>query len=70
MYEASGRAVGPRCPTCGRAIAWAENLARPFCSLGCKLIDLGGWLDATRRVPGPPLGLPDSPVPAATRHHA
>ena len=46
---------GPRCPTCGGAVAWAANPTRPFCSVTCKLIDLGGWLDEAYRVPGPPL---------------
>ncbi len=46
----------PRCPRCGTPITWSGNRARPFCSVTCKLIDLGGWLDETYRVPGPPIG--------------
>jgi uncharacterized protein len=58
--SARGQAAGPHCPTCDRPVTWADNSARPFCSLGCKLIDLGGWLDETFRVPGPPVALADS----------
>lgn len=64
--EAGARPAGPQCPTCARVIAWAGNPARPFCSLRCKLIDLGRWLDGTFRVPGPPLALPDGPIPDAS----
>lgn len=46
----------PRCPTCGHPVTWPGNAARPFCSVRCKLIDLGGWLDETYRMPGGPLG--------------
>lgn len=33
---------------------WAGHAARPFCSVTCKLIDLGAWLDETYRVAGEP----------------
>jgi len=46
----------PRCPTCGQPVDWVGNPARPFCSLRCKLVDLGRWLDERHRLPGPPLG--------------
>ena len=46
----------PRCPRCGHPVAWAANPARPFCSIGCQLIDLGDWLDERYRLPGPPVG--------------
>jgi len=42
----------PRCAGCGVAIAWDGNPTRPFCSLRCKLIDLGVWLDEAYRVAG------------------
>ena len=45
----------PRCPTCGVAIVWNGNPQRPFCSLSCRLIDLGKWLDERYRVEGPPI---------------
>jgi len=51
MSALAGRAR-PRCPTCDGPVVWADNPARPFCSLRCKLVDLGGWLDAHYRVPG------------------
>jgi hypothetical protein len=64
MADSAGHR-GPHCPTCGGAVAWAGNPTRPFCSVTCKLIDLGGWLDETYRVPGEPLpgesGEPDAP---------
>ena len=60
------RSAGPRCPTCDRPVSWPGNPARPFCSLNCKLIDLGAWLDEAFRVPGPPLPLPDLPVATAS----
>jgi endogenous inhibitor of DNA gyrase (YacG/DUF329 family) len=49
------RSPGPRtvnCPTCSASIKWtpAEHW-RPFCSERCKLIDLGGWLDESNRIP-------------------
>lgn len=34
-----------RCPTCDRPTPWKDNSQRPFCSLTCRLIDLGVWLD-------------------------
>jgi endogenous inhibitor of DNA gyrase (YacG/DUF329 family) len=43
------------CPRCDRAIAWGGNPHRPFCSLACRLIDLGVWLDERYRIPGPEL---------------
>jgi endogenous inhibitor of DNA gyrase (YacG/DUF329 family) len=33
------------CPTCRTKTAWHGNAQRPFCSLTCRLIDLGQWLD-------------------------
>jgi endogenous inhibitor of DNA gyrase (YacG/DUF329 family) len=40
-----------RCPTCGKPTSWRDNPQRPFCSLTCRLIDLGGWLDERYRIP-------------------
>jgi len=34
-----------RCPVCGKQVKWESNSFRPFCSLRCKMIDLGRWLD-------------------------
>jgi len=50
-YEARARRP-VRCPRCGAACEWAGNPQRPFCSLRCRLIDLGAWLDERYRVPG------------------
>ena len=43
------------CPRSRRAGAWRGNPYRPFCSLSCRLIDLGVWLDEQYRIPGPRL---------------
>ena len=42
----------PGCPTCGTRLAWQGNAHRPFCSLSCRLIDLGVWLDERYRIAG------------------
>jgi uncharacterized protein len=39
------------CPTCRLRTPWHGNPHRPFCSLACRLIDLGVWLDERYRVP-------------------
>jgi endogenous inhibitor of DNA gyrase (YacG/DUF329 family) len=39
------------CPTCRAATSWHGNVNRPFCSLACRLIDLGVWLDERYRIP-------------------
>ncbi|HKZ04832.1 MAG TPA: DNA gyrase inhibitor YacG [Methylomirabilota bacterium] len=51
----SARARRPRCPRCGTAVEWSGNSHRPFCSLTCRLVDLGVWLDERYRVAGDPL---------------
>lgn len=47
----SMRARGVHCPACGRETVWPGNPQRPFCSLTCRLIDLGVWLDEGYRAP-------------------
>jgi endogenous inhibitor of DNA gyrase (YacG/DUF329 family) len=42
----------PRCPACRREITWQGNPHRPFCSITCRLIDLGIWLDEGYRIAG------------------
>jgi endogenous inhibitor of DNA gyrase (YacG/DUF329 family) len=42
------------CPTCRAATPWQGNPHRPFCSLRCRLIDLGIWLDERYRVDAEP----------------
>ena len=39
------------CPTCRCPTHWQGNANRPFCSLTCRLIDLGVWLDERYRLP-------------------
>lgn len=38
------------CPNCRMPAAWEGNPHRPFCSLSCRLIDLGVWLDERYRI--------------------
>ena len=41
------------CPTCGRSVEWSDRSPyRPFCSERCRLIDLGEWIEESRRIPG------------------
>ncbi len=67
MTHADAAARQPRCPHCGSATVWAGNPHRPFCSLACRLIDLGVWLDERYRIPGPEIpsesGSDDAAVP-------
>jgi endogenous inhibitor of DNA gyrase (YacG/DUF329 family) len=40
------------CPTCGKPVLWTvASQWRPFCSERCRLIDLGEWIDESRRIP-------------------
>jgi endogenous inhibitor of DNA gyrase (YacG/DUF329 family) len=48
---ATPRARSVTCPTCRARAAWQGNPHRPFCSLTCRLIDLGVWLDERYRIP-------------------
>ena len=64
--ETREQAAGPRCPTCARPVSWSGNPARPFCSITCRLIDLGHWLEGRFRVPGAPLSLEDPSAPVET----
>ncbi|OGQ22288.1 MAG: DNA gyrase inhibitor YacG [Deltaproteobacteria bacterium RIFCSPLOWO2_02_FULL_44_10] len=41
-----------KCPYCGGATVWEENLYRPFCSERCKLLDLGKWASDEYRIEG------------------
>ena len=72
MSEAPRPEPSAPCPTCGgRASLGEDNAARPFCSIRCKWVDLGRWLDGTYRVPAededdlPPPGLPPADDDAA-----
>lgn len=55
---------GVPCPRCRRVAPWQANPHRPFCSLTCRLLDLGLWLDEGYRIAAEPLsaeGDPDVP---------
>ena len=45
------------CPICKAPVTWQDNPLRPFCSEGCKLIDLGRWASGQYRIPGQSLAL-------------
>ena len=54
------------CPRCGGDVVWHANPNRPFCSLSCRLIDLGVWLDERYRLAGEPIpndSTPEDRVP-------
>ncbi|MDH5594232.1 MAG: DNA gyrase inhibitor YacG, partial [Gammaproteobacteria bacterium] len=41
-----------KCPTCEKEVEWSdENPWRPFCSDRCRMIDLGEWVNETRKIP-------------------
>ena len=52
-----------KCPGCGGRATWEGNPQRPFCSLRCRLSDLGAWLDERYRVPGAELPSDTDDVP-------
>ena len=44
-----------RCPSCGEKHLYSlDNPYRPFCSKGCKAIDLGAWASEHYRVEAKP----------------
>jgi endogenous inhibitor of DNA gyrase (YacG/DUF329 family) len=48
--ETPPRGLGARCPTCRATTLWESNPHRPFCSVTCRLIDLGAWIDERYRI--------------------
>jgi len=58
MKAGSADPAGPivACPTCKGPSRFApSNAWRPFCSEGCKTIDLGAWATEQFRVPASPI---------------
>jgi len=44
-----------RCPSCGDTVPYRlDNPYRPFCSKGCKAIDLGAWASEEYRMEAKP----------------
>jgi uncharacterized protein len=43
-----------RCPACGNKTPFAGNPYRPFCSRGCKGLDLIHWASESYRIEGKP----------------
>jgi uncharacterized protein len=57
--------VATACPICRRPAApRAQNPSAPFCSVRCRLVDLGRWLGEEYRVPDPPADGEPERVPA------
>jgi uncharacterized protein len=52
---------GGRCPTCKERALGVANPHRPFCSLTCRLLDLGVWLDEGYRIAGESFPVTDEP---------
>ena len=51
----AGKTLMVRCPSCGQPHAYStDNPYRPFCSKGCKAIDLGAWASESYRVEAKP----------------
>lgn len=61
--NATKESTGPlvRCPSCGEKVPYStDNPYRPFCSKGCKAIDLGAWASEQYRMEPKPLPETDS----------
>lgn len=43
-----------RCPACKQEVYFDGNPYRPFCSRGCKGLDLIGWANESYRIEGRP----------------
>ncbi len=54
-----------RCPTCQKAFDSKQSVAMPFCSLRCKMIDLGRWLKEEIGMPAEPEDRDGQPPMAA-----
>ena len=39
------------CPTCGHTFDPEKTPSMPFCSLRCRQVDLGRWLEETHAIP-------------------
>ena len=53
--QASKKKLEVRCPSCGDMHTYStDNPYRPFCSKGCKAIDLGAWASEQYRVEAKP----------------
>jgi len=59
--EATPHGRGVRSPHCRCRTAWLGNPDRPFCSLTCRLLDLGVWLDEGYRIDAEPLSSEGGP---------
>lgn len=50
-----------RCPTCQKLFDPQQTVAMPFCSLRCKMVDLGRWLNEDYGMPIEPEDQSDTP---------
>ncbi|HHO75553.1 MAG TPA: DNA gyrase inhibitor YacG [Deltaproteobacteria bacterium] len=46
----SGKMRMVRCPACKKMVTYDDNPFRPFCSRGCKGLDLINWADESYRI--------------------
>lgn len=46
----SSRHILVTCPTCGEKVPYEGNPYRPFCSRGCKGVDLIHWTEESYRI--------------------
>jgi hypothetical protein len=51
MREDARPAHAQHCPTCQKVLEGSRDGQRPFCSLTCRLVDLGRWLDGRYHIP-------------------
>ncbi|MCA9052159.1 MAG: DNA gyrase inhibitor YacG [Planctomycetaceae bacterium] len=43
-----------KCAYCKQVEVARADEFYPFCSKRCKMLDLGGWVNESYRIPGPP----------------
>jgi endogenous inhibitor of DNA gyrase (YacG/DUF329 family) len=56
------------CPICKRKIDPSrENRFRPFCSERCRMVDLGGWVSESYRLPAEDSDDGQTPLPESGR---
>ncbi|HTT09159.1 MAG TPA: DNA gyrase inhibitor YacG [Gammaproteobacteria bacterium] len=62
-----------RCPTCGRRFDVSTGHSHlPFCSERCQFVDLGAWLNESRRISEESTAdqqTPENVVPSSTVKH-
>jgi endogenous inhibitor of DNA gyrase (YacG/DUF329 family) len=49
----AGNKPALKCPVCGKPVDFDTPPVGPFCSVRCKMVDLGKWLGEEYRISGP-----------------